>query len=189
MTLKKKSLDIFFLFIILPFATPVILLISFLIFFFYGKPIFFLSRRIGYKNKIFLMYKFRTMKNRTPLLATHLLNSPQKYITKIGFFLRKSSLDELPQIFNILKGEMSFVGPRPALFNQRDLIAKRTKFHIHTLYPGITGWAQVNGRDNLDIKKKVKYDIYYRKNISILLDLKILVKTIHKIFKTTEVYH
>ena len=113
----------------------------------------------------------------------------QQYLLKIGALLRKLSLDELPNLINIIKGEMVFVGPRPALYNQDDLMALRVAAGVDKLIPGITGWAQVNGRDNLDIKKKVKYDIYYRKNISILLDLKILVKTIHKIFKTTEVYH
>jgi O-antigen biosynthesis protein WbqP len=189
MRIKKKLLDIVLIVFISPFVMIFIFFISILIFVLDNKPVFFMSPRVGYKNKIFFMYKFRTMKNNTPLLAKHLLNNPKKYTTNIGSFLRKSSLDELPQIFNILKGEMSFVGPRPALFNQYNLIKKRTKFNIHSLYPGITGLAQVNGRDKLSVNKKIKYDILYKKNFSILTDVKIIIKTIQKLINTKDITH
>lgn len=152
-------------------------------------PIFHMSKRIGRYNKIFLMPKFRSMKNDTPQLATHLLTNPQEYLTLVGLFLRKSSLDELPQILSVFQGQMSFVGPRPALFNQDDLVELRTACNVHTLVPGITGWAQVNGRDTLPIPLKVQYDEYYLKNQNLLFDLKILFLTAFKVFKTEEITH
>jgi len=152
-------------------------------------PVFYISDRVGRGNSIFKMYKFRTMKTDTPPVATHLLAKPNEYLTPIGDFLRKTSLDELPQVFNILKGDMSFVGPRPALFNQDDLIRLRTEKGIHELMPGLTGWAQINGRDELPIPKKVECDEYYKNNISFLLDLEILSGTILKVFKKEGVTH
>lgn len=131
----------------------------------------------------FKLYKFRTMKTDTPNVATHLLKNPEKYITSIGKFLRKSSLDELPQLINILKGDMTYVGPRPALYNQYDLIHLRTKAGVHRLLPGVTGWAQINGRDAISIKEKVKYDKYYLNNRSVKFDLKIVFLTVLRVLK------
>ena len=135
------------------------------------------------------MPKFRTMHHGTPAVATHLLHNPQIYLTPIGSFLRKSSLDELPQLWSIFKGDMSFVGPRPALFNQKDLIALRSKAGIDTLVPGLTGWAQVNGRDNLSIRKKVALDIEYMENQSIYFDLKIIWVTFWKTAQRRGISH
>ena len=135
------------------------------------------------------MPKFRTMRMDTPAVATHLLKNPDGYLTPVGSFLRKFSLDELPQLWSILKGDMTFVGPRPALYNQDDLIELRTKKNIHTLTPGITGWAQVNGRDELPIPAKVEFDDYYVRNRSFLLDLKILWMTIEKVLMKEGIQH
>jgi O-antigen biosynthesis protein WbqP len=125
----------------------------------------------------------------TPAVATHLMQNPDEYLTPIGSFLRKSSLDELPQLWSVLKGDMSFVGPRPALFNQNDLIALRTEKKVHRLVPGITGWAQINGRDDIPIPKKVEYDEYYLKNRSFIFDLKILFLTLLKVSRAENVSH
>lgn len=152
-------------------------------------PVFHLSKRIGKNNKIFLMPKFRSMRIDTPQVATHLLENPSKYLTPIGGFLRKSSLDELPQLLSVIQGHMSFVGPRPALFNQDDLKELRTQLNVHTLTPGITGWAQVNGRDELPIPVKVQFDEYYLKNQSVILDLKIIFLTAYKVFRSEGVSH
>lgn len=152
-------------------------------------PVLYWSDRVGVQNTLFKMYKFRTMKVDTPAVATHLMANPDVYLTPIGRFLRKTSLDELPQLFNILKGDMSFVGPRPALFNQDDLIALRTQKGIHTLVPGLTGWAQINGRDELPIPVKVDFDEYYYKNRSVLLDMKILLLTFLKVLRRDGVDH
>jgi len=135
------------------------------------------------------MPKFRTMRIDTPAVATHLMQNPDEYLTPIGSFLRKSSLDELPQLWSVLKGDMSFVGPRPALFNQNDLIALRTEKKVHRLVPGITGWAQINGRDDIPIPKKVEYDEYYLKNRSFIFDLKILFLTLLKVSRAENVSH
>jgi len=152
-------------------------------------PAIYWSERVGINNTIFRMPKFRTMLIDTPAVATHLLTNPDRYLTPIGKFLRKSSLDELPQLYNIIKGDMSFVGPRPALFNQEDLIALRTGKGIHTLMPGLTGWAQINGRDELPIPVKVSFDEYYLKNRSFHMDIKILLLTFSKVFKREGVSH
>jgi len=136
------------------------------------------SDRVGRGNNIFRMPKFRTMRVDTPPMATHLMTQPEKFLTPIGSFLRKTSLDELPQLFSILNGDMSFVGPRPALFNQEDLISLRTAKKIHSMLPGLTGWAQVNGRDELTVPEKVNYDEYYLKNRSLALDFRILILTV-----------
>jgi O-antigen biosynthesis protein WbqP len=147
------------------------------------------SDRIGINNIIFKMAKFRTMRTDTPQVATHLLKNPQHYVTPIGIFLRRYSLDELPQIYNIVKGDLSFVGPRPALFNQDDLKQLRTQKGIHRLKPGLTGWAQINGRDELPLPVKVGFDEEYLKRASFLFDLKIIICTITKAFLGENVSH
>lgn len=148
-----------------------------------GNPIYW-SDRVGKDNKIFKMPKFRTMIINTPELATNELEDTYQWLTPIGSFLRKSSLDELPQIFCVFVGKMSFVGPRPALYNQYNLIEMRTEVGVHKILPGITGWAQINGRDNLTLKKKVKYDKYYLTKKSFLFDIKILWQTIIKVISS-----
>lgn len=152
-------------------------------------PILFWSKRVGRDNQVFQMPKFRSMRMDTPAVATHLLKNPEQWLTPIGSFLRKSSLDELPQLWCILKGDMSFVGPRPALFNQDDLIALRTERGVHQLVPGLTGWAQVNGRDELPIPKKVELDCEYLQRRSFLFDLKILWMTALKVLVRDGVSH
>ena len=147
------------------------------------------SDRIGQVNKIFRMPKFRTMQVETPVVATHLMANPDKYLSSFGGFLRRSSLDELPQLFSILKGDMSFVGPRPALFNQDDLIALRTEKGVDKLVPGLTGWAQVNGRDELPIPEKVALDMEYMERQSFWFDLKILWMTLLKVIRKDGVSH
>lgn len=152
-------------------------------------PVFYWSDRIGIHNSIFKMPKFRTMKINTPAVATHLLENPAQYLTPIGSFLRKSSLDELPQLWSILKGDMSFVGPRPALFNQDDLVALRTQAGVHHLLPGLTGWAQINGRDELPIPDKVQMDIEYMRRQSFWFDCKILLLTFLNVLHAKHVKH
>jgi O-antigen biosynthesis protein WbqP len=148
-------------------------------------PILFKQKRIGRHKKYFNILKFRTMKIDTPKdTPTHLLKNPEQHITKLGKFLRKSSLDELPQIINIIKGDMSIIGPRPALWNQYDLIEERDKYNVHKLYPGITGYAQIKGRDSLAITEKAQLDGYYVNHISFWLDIKIFFGTIKSIFKS-----
>jgi O-antigen biosynthesis protein WbqP len=152
-------------------------------------PALYWSDRVGRHNAIFRMPKFRSMRVGTPAVATHLLQDPKVYLTPIGSFLRKSSLDELPQLWCILKGDMSFVGPRPALFNQDDLVALRTQFGVHELVPGLTGWAQVNGRDELPIPDKVKLDVEYLHRQSLWFDIKILWLTFVKVLRRDGVSH
>jgi O-antigen biosynthesis protein WbqP len=152
-------------------------------------PILHWSKRIGKHNKIFLMPKFRSMKVTTPQLATHLLTNSENYLTPIGGLIRKTSLDEVPQLFSVLSGDMSFVGPRPALFNQDDLVQLRTERGLSHLRPGITGWAQINGRDELPIPIKVEFDYFYFKNYSLWLDLKILGLTVFKVLRAEGVQH
>lgn len=152
-------------------------------------PALYWSDRVGRHNRIFRMPKFRTMRVDTPAVATHLLKEPGKYLTPIGPFLRKSSLDELPQLWSILRGDMSFVGPRPALFNQDDLVALRTQLGVHELVPGLTGWAQVNGRDELPIPQKVALDAEYIKKQSLGFDLRILFMTLAKVLRRDGVAH
>ncbi len=152
-------------------------------------PVLYWSDRVGKDNIIFKMPKFRTMKIDTPAVATHLLSDSDQYLTAIGGFLRRSSLDELPQLVSILKGDMSFVGPRPALFNQEDLVALRTQRGVHVLTPGLTGWAQINGRDELPIPVKVEFDEYYLKHRSFYFDLKILFLTFVKVVRREGVTH
>ncbi len=152
-------------------------------------PVLYWSDRVGKYNTIFKMPKFRTMMSDTPTMATHLMKNPEQYCTLVGSFLRKSSLDELPQLYSVLKGDMSFVGPRPALFNQDDLIELRTKKGIHNLIPGITGWAQINGRDDLPIPEKVDLDEYYLYNRSFMFDLKTLFMTLLSVINSQGVQH
>ena len=152
-------------------------------------PALYWSDRVGRHNRIFRMPKFRSMRTDTPAVATHLLTDPGKYLTPIGPFLRKSSLDELPQLWSILKGDMSFVGPRPALFNQDDLIALRTQQGVHELVPGLTGWAQVNGRDELPIPQKVALDAEYLQRRSLWFDVRILWMTFVKVLRRDGVAH
>lgn len=152
-------------------------------------PALYWSDRVGRHNTLFKMPKFRSMRVGTPAVATHLLADPDSYLTPIGSFLRKSSLDELPQLWNILKGDMSFVGPRPALFNQADLIELRTELGVHTLVPGLTGWAQINGRDEIPIPQKVALDREYLEKQSFGFDLRILLLTAIKVLKRTNVTH
>lgn len=147
------------------------------------------SDRVGCNNQIFKMPKFRSMKAGTPAVATHLLTNPDTYLTPIGSFLRKSSLDELPQLWSILKGDMSFVGPRPALFNQHDLIELRTKAGVHTLIPGLTGWAQINGRDELPIPQKVALDVEYLHRRSLAFDICIIFMTAKKVIRHDGIVH
>lgn len=152
-------------------------------------PVLYWSDRVGRGNKTFRMPKFRSMRMGTPAVATHLLSDPNAHLTPIGGFLRKSSLDELPQLWSILKGDMSFVGPRPALFNQDDLISLRTEKGVHLLRPGLTGWAQVNGRDELPIPIKVEFDEEYARKQSFIFDIKILVLTFGKVLGRDGVSH
>lgn len=176
------------LFLLVIFSLPM-LFISLLVKLTSKGPVLYWSNRVGKCNTIFRMPKFRTMKIDTPAVATHLLHKPDQFLTPIGNFLRKSSMDELPQLFSILKGTMSFVGPRPALFNQEDLIALRAEKGIHMLTPGLTGWAQINGRDELPIPVKVKYDEYYLKKQSFFFDLNILLLTVLKVVRMEGINH
>ena len=152
-------------------------------------PILYWSDRVGKSNRIFKMPKFRSMRVGTPAMATHLLGDARSHLTPIGSFLRKSSLDELPQLWSIVAGDMSFVGPRPALFNQQDLIVLRTEKGVHTLVPGLTGWAQVNGRDELPISEKVKLDVVYLRHNSLWFDVRILWLTFVKVLRRDGVSH
>jgi O-antigen biosynthesis protein WbqP len=152
-------------------------------------PVLYWSERVGRDNHLFRMPKFRSMRVDTPALATHLLDDPDRYLTPCGAFLRRHSLDELPQLWSILRGDMSFVGPRPALFNQDDLVALRTRYGIHKLTPGLTGWAQTNGRDELSIPEKVELERYYLARQSVWLDLKIIFLTALKVLKREGISH
>ena len=169
-------------------ALPV-LLVAVLVRLTSSGPALYWSDRVGKGNRIFRMPKFRSMRVGTPAVATHLLADPKAHLTPIGSFLRKSSLDELPQLWSILKGDMSFVGPRPALFNQDDLIALRTECGVHELVPGLTGWAQVNGRDELPIPEKVKLDTEYLQRKSLIFDIHILWLTFVKVLRRDGVSH
>ncbi|MDA9806251.1 sugar transferase [Alphaproteobacteria bacterium] len=152
-------------------------------------PVIYWSRRTGSNGTTFMMPKFRTMKIQTPEVATDKLSDPQKYLTPIGSFLRRSSIDELPQLFSVLIGDMSLVGPRPVLYNQYDIISKRKVLGIDILKPGITGWAQINGRDNISTKEKINLDYEYLKKQSIFFDIKIIFKTINLVIKKRNITH
>lgn len=178
-------LSILFLIVLMPLLVIVVMIIKISD----PGPVLYWSKRVGKENSYFLMPKFRTMKVNTPQLATHLLENPDKYLIRFGKFFRKTSLDELPQLFSIFWGDMSFVGPRPALFNQEDLIKLRTDKGIHKLLPGLTGWAQINGRDELPIPVKVEFDYNYLVNQSFVLDLKILFRTFLKVITREDITH
>ena len=169
--------------VMLVLLSPLFLVVALLIKLESKGPVFFKQERIGKDNVNFTIYKFRSMRTDTPDVATHLLDNPDVFITKIGRFLRKTSLDELPQLINIVKGEMLFVGPRPALYNQYDLRDLRTEKGVNVLYPGVTGWAQINGRDELEIPDKVEFDRQYVERRSIFMDIKIVFMTAVKVFK------
>ena len=169
--------------------SPAMVLIAIMVLLTSPGPTIYWSDRVGQRNRIFKMPKFRTMRVDTPAVATHLLPDPEKALTPIGSFLRRSSLDELPQLWSILKGDMSFVGPRPALFNQYDLIALRTECGVDALVPGLTGWAQVNGRDALSVADKVQFDLQYLQRRSFTMDMKILYMTFIKVIRRAEVSH
>lgn len=185
----KRAFDLTTAFLLLALLSVPMLVIALAVRLTSKGPALYWSDRVGRFNTLFRMPKFRTMKIDTPAVATHLLQDPDRRLTPIGKFLRKSSLDELPQLFSIIRGYMSFVGPRPALFNQDDLIELRTRKNIHTLTPGLTGWAQVNGRDELPIPLKVAYEEYYLTKRSFLFDMKILGMTLIKVLKREGVTH
>ena len=185
----KRLFDLFFSLISLIVLALPLGLVLFFVSITSAGPALYWSDRVGRGNVIFKMPKFRSMRIGTPAVATHLLNDPKVYLTPIGSFLRKSSLDELPQLWSILRGDMSFVGPRPALFNQDDLIALRTEFGVDQLLPGLTGWAQVNGRDELPIPQKVALDVEYIQRQSLWFDIKIIWMTALKVIKRDGVSH
>ena len=185
----KQIFDIGLAVLALLFVLPISGLLAALVLLTSPGPALYWSDRVGRHNRIFKMPKFRSMRIDTPAVATHLLENPDQWLTPIGSFLRKTSLDELPQLWNILKGDMSFVGPRPALFNQDDLIALRTEAGVHALLPGLTGWAQVNGRDELPIPEKVKLDAEYMQKRSFGFDLWILWLTLLKVLRRDGVSH
>ncbi len=179
----KRLFDFIFSLILIVLLAPFLFILALLIRIeTNGSPIF-AQERVGQDSKPFTIYKFRTMRIDTPDVPTNEFNNRDQYITKMGKFLRITSLDELPQLFNILKGDMSFVGPRPPLFSQEELVADRKQHGVDKFKPGITGWAQINGRDDIDDKKKFEYDLYYKRNYSILLDFKILLRTFLQVIK------
>ena len=174
---------------ILLLISPIFLLIAFLIWLEDGLPVFFKQKRVGVNYTFFMIYKFRSMKKNTPNVATHLLGDPKKYLLKSGSLIRKLSLDELPNLINIIKGEMVFVGPRPALYNQDDLMQLRINAGVEKLKPGITGWAQINGRDELSLQDKVAFEKEYLNRKSWLFDLKIIVLTFTSVLTSKGVNH
>ena len=186
---SKRLFDLVFAMLLLPLLLPLMAVIAALIKLTTKGPAIYWSDRIGRNNTTFRMPKFRTMRMGTPAVATHLLSSAERYVTPVGSLLRKTSLDELPQVFSVITGHMSFVGPRPALFNQDDLVALRTERGVHRLVPGVTGWAQVNGRDELPISVKVEYDAEYLRRRSFLFDLRILFLTAIRVLRGEGVSH
>jgi O-antigen biosynthesis protein WbqP len=185
----KRALDLLLAVIAVVVLTLPLLVIGVLVRLTSRGPALYWSDRVGRHNRIFRMPKFRTMRLHTPAVATHLLENPAAYVTPIGGILRRTSLDELPQLWSILKGDMSFVGPRPALFNQNDLIALRTQQGVHELVPGVTGWAQINGRDELSIPDKVQLDAAYLRRHSLAFDLRILGLTLLRVVRGEGVSH
>jgi len=178
-----------FALLLLILFSPIFILVSFAILIEDGFPIFFTQKRVAINYTFFNIYKFRSMKKNTPNVATHLLENPNKYILKIGKFIRKTSLDELPNLINIVKGEMVFVGPRPALYNQDDLMVFRVATGVSKLKPGITGWAQINGRDEISIQEKVRLEQEYMSRKSILFDIEIIFKTFTSVLRSKGVNH
>ena len=185
----KRLFDLVFVILVTILLALPILFIAIAIPLTSSGPVLYWSNRVGRRNIIFKMPKFRTMQVGTPTLATHLLSDSGQYLTPIGSFLRRSSLDELPQLWSILVGDISFVGPRPALFNQDDLVALRTQYGVDKLVPGLTGWAQVNGRDELSIPDKVQYEVEYIQKQSFWFDMKILGLTFLKVARRAGVSH
>lgn len=182
---KKQYLDIYLSLMALVFLSPFFLALMIAIKLDSPGPVFFKQKRVGIQKKHFYILKFRTMRTDTPKdMPTHLLKDPDQYITKVGKFLRKTSLDELPQIINILKGDMAIIGPRPALWNQYDLIEERDKYGANDILPGLTGWAQIHGRDELEIPEKAKLDGYYVENLSFGLDVKCFFGTILSVLRS-----
>jgi O-antigen biosynthesis protein WbqP len=181
----NRLFALFFLIIL----SPLFILVALLIFLEDGFPILFKQKRVGINYSYFMIYKFRSMKKKTPNVATHLLSNPEQYLLKIGGILRKLSLDELPNLINIIRGEMVFVGPRPALYNQDDLMALRVATGVDKLKPGITGWAQINGRDDISIEKKVQLEQEYMYRRSNLFDIEIIIKTFTNVLFSKGVSH
>ena len=179
----------FFALLLLGVLSPIFVLVAFSIFLEDGFPVFFTQNRVGQNYTFFNIYKFRSMKKDTPNVATHLLENPSQYVLKIGRVLRKLSFDELPNLINIIKGEMVFVGPRPALYNQDDLMQLRIQAGVEKLKPGITGWAQINGRDEISLEEKVNFEKEYLERKSFWFDLKIIVKTFTSVLKSDGVKH
>lgn len=189
---NKRLIDFMLAFICMLLVAPILLITFIVIITTSSGPALYWSKRVGQYNKIFSMPKFRSMRIGTPQIATHLMNqqsNPNSFLTPVGSFIRKTSLDELPQLWSVLKGDMSIVGPRPALFNQEDLIALRTEYGVHTLKPGITGWAQINGRDEIPIPQKVALDAYYLEHQSLCLDIKIILLTAVKVLRRDNITH
>ncbi len=182
-------LNRFFAFILIILFSPIFIVVAIAIIIEDGFPVFFTQKRVGINYSFFKIYKFRSMKKNTPNVATHLLLNPDQYLLKIGKFIRKTSLDELPNLFNIIKGEMVFVGPRPALYNQDDLMQFRVATGVSKLKPGITGWAQINGRDEISIAQKVHLEQEYLYRKSFLFDFEILVKTFTNVLFSKGVSH
>ncbi len=180
----KRFIDVILSFMGLVVLSPVLLIIIVVIKIDDPGPAFFKQKRVGINKSYFNLYKFRSMKVNTPDVPTHLLENPEQYISKVGAFLRKTSLDELPQMWNILKGDMSIIGPRPALWNQDDLIAERDKYGANDVRPGLTGWAQINGRDELEIPVKARLDGDYVENLSFSFDCKCFFGTIKSVLKS-----
>lgn len=185
----KRLLDILLVLVVTVVLLVPILLVAVVVWLSSAGPVLYWSDRVGVHNKLFKMPKFRSMRVGTPVLATHLMADPKTHLTPIGGFLRRSSLDEVPQLWSILVGNMSFVGPRPALFNQIDLISLRTSSGVHELLPGLTGWAQVNGRDELQISEKVKLDVVYLQRRSLVFDIWILWLTFVKVLRRNGISH
>ena len=182
-------LERLFAFLLILAFSPIFLLIFLLIYIDDGSPVFFKQKRVGINYSFFTMYKFRTMKKNTPDVATHLLENPDQYLLKVGKYLRKLSLDELPNLINIAKGEMGFVGPRPALYNQDDLMELRIAAGVDDLLPGLTGWAQINGRDEISLVQKVALEKEYKERKSFKFDLEILFRTFFAAFFSKDVKH
>ena len=178
-----------FALVLLVILSPIFLVVALFILIEDGIPVFFTQKRVGVNYTFFQIYKFRSMKKNTPNVATHLLVNPDQYLLKIGGLLRKLSLDELPNLINIIKGEMVFVGPRPALYNQHDLMEFRVATGVDKLKPGITGWAQINGRDDISIEKKVQLELEYLQKKSFLFDIEILIKTFTNVLFSKGVSH
>lgn len=185
----KRGIDLILAVLLCLLLWPLLAFLALLVRLTSPGPALYWSERVGKGNALYRMPKFRTMRTDTPAVATHLLADPDRFLTPVGRFLRKSSLNELPQLYSIMRGDMSFVGPRPALFNQDDLIALRTERGVHQLTPGLTGWAQINGRDELPIPVKVEYDAYYLSHRGLIFDLYVMLLTFFKVLRREGVQH